>query len=726
VTGGGVTGGGLTGSAMNTMRGDRLYLGWQYAVIHPDPGPPPRRPTPPEREQVNPGWLQAQRREENLLNRPLKVTFGAAVAVAGLLAVMWVLGWLNAALAVLGIIVCLFGAALTGYALWQGKQALRSRVADEHRRVGKLRVEQENQLFAWQAEHARRAREWQALRAAYEQQKHWYAICLPADIDRVDVAGGTLSGWSAMLTMIGATRLAAGGEVTVLDLSEGAVARDLVGFARASGITPLVWVLPEDLPRLDLGTGLHGEALADVLSLAVSACDEQGSARDLAYDNAILERVIEVLGGGAPGGGAGSGVTAGGVLGGGVPGGGLTVAQVTVAQVTAALRALAQVGDPRLDAASGLITMEQIDRLTTMFGRGAADRVVVERAWALESQLRRLESIGSDLVPLPPSTLRVISVDRRAGAAGNKVLGTYAVTALTHMLRQAPTRQPWQHTLFVPGAERLRADVLDRLADACEAAKTGLILAHRSLPPHVRERLGRGNAAVAFMRLGNAEDAKAASEQIGTEHRFLLSQLTETVGTSVTDTTGDSYTSSVGTADSATTSTSASEAYGRSSGQGRSEDGSPLPFGSATWSRSRDTSHSLVTGESESVTEGINSSSAWAVSTAKATGGSESAARTAQRSREFLVEQHELQQLPASALILTYASAAGRRVVMTDVNPAILGLPAATLLTLDEARQVPLTIPPEGSAAAPDPAAQPPPNLGPPPRRLDWRRHRHR
>ena len=38
------------------------------------------------------------------------------------------------------------------------------------------------------------------------------------------------------------------------------------------------------------------------------------------------------------------------------------------------------------------------------------------------------------------------------------------------------------------------------------------------------------------MRLGNAEDAKAASEQIGTEHRFVLSQLTETIGTAVTDT----------------------------------------------------------------------------------------------------------------------------------------------------------------------------------------------
>ena len=81
-------------------------------------------------------------------------------------------------------------------------------------------------------------------------------MSLPAEIDRVDVAGGTLAGWSALLTMIAAPRLGAGGDVTVLDLTEGASRTDLLAVARRSGITPLVWVMPGDLPRLDLGTGL--------------------------------------------------------------------------------------------------------------------------------------------------------------------------------------------------------------------------------------------------------------------------------------------------------------------------------------------------------------------------------------------------------------------------------------------------------------------------------------
>jgi hypothetical protein len=154
-----------------------------------------------------------------------------------------------------------------------------------------------------------------------------------------------------------------------------------------------------------------------------------------------------------------------------------------------------------------------------------------------------------------------------------------------------------------------------------------------------------GNAAVAFMRLGNAEDAKAASEQLGSEHRFVLSQLTETVGRSVTDTTASAYTSTTGSVSSAATSRSVSEGSSRSTGHGRSDGSSLLPS-RATFSRSVQDSDSRSTGESDSVSTGISSSTAWGLTTSQATGDSESVALALQRSREFLVEQHELQQLP--------------------------------------------------------------------------------
>jgi hypothetical protein len=111
-----------------------------------------------------------------------------------------------------------------------------------------------------------------------------------------------------------------------------------------------------------------------VLSLVASVSDEARSTRDLSLDNAILERVIGALEG-----------------------------QPTVAGVAAALRALAQIGDPRDDVAAGLISAGQVDRLIAMFGRGATDRVVLERAWILESQLRKLAPVGTALIPLPRS-----------------------------------------------------------------------------------------------------------------------------------------------------------------------------------------------------------------------------------------------------------------------------------------------------------------------------------
>ena len=211
------------------------------------------------------------------------------------------------------------------------------------------------------------------------------------------------------------------------------------------------------------------------------------------------------------------------------------------------------------------------------------------------------------------------------------------------------------------------------------------MLTYRSLPAHVRERLGRGNAAVAFMRLGNADDARAASEQIGTEHRFVVSQLTDTVGDSVSDTGSYSYTSTVGTADSVAVSASASQGRGHGRGHGQSWSGLGA-FAPRTASGHQESNWSEGISESLSWTGSSNASTAWGLQTARAVAASTSVARTSQRSREFLVEQHELQQLPPSAMIVSYASAAGRRVVFADANPGILTLPTATLASLDEAR----------------------------------------
>ncbi|MEV0581409.1 hypothetical protein [Nonomuraea sp. NPDC050310] len=626
------------------LQADRIYLGWQYVLLHPDPGPPPKRPSPveeqPPSDEPDPELLRRERLQEDMLNRPVRIFRWLMVLLAVLILGLGLSGLLTWSFAIIGMAATGGVAGICTYALLQGDRAVRYRVLEQQAKDDRVRQERDKELFHAQEEHAARYREWQESKERHEQQMTWYAVAVPDEIDRVDVAGGTLPGWSALITLLGATRLYSGGHLTVLDLSEGAIATDLIELARRGGDDPLVWVLPVDLPRLDLGATLKPEAFADVLAHVVSVSEEDRT--DLSFDHAILERVLEVLG-----------------------------ENVTIAQVNAALRALAQVGDPREDIRFGLISPAQLEKLSTLFGRGVSDQVVIKRAWALESQLRKLENLGTEAVRLPPARLRVVSMDRQAGVFGNRVLGTYIATALTHILRQSPASdRPWYHTIIVAGADKLRGDVLDRLMDACETSRTGLVLTYRSLTPTVRERLGRGHAAVAFMRLGNAEDARVASEHVGTEHRLELAQLTETIGATLSGLNG-AYTSTI------------ADEHPEATGENRRED------------LKEDIAESTVWGQTIGETE-----------------------RVLQRSREFLVEPHQLQQLPTTAVIVTDATAQGRRVRLADANPAILAFPKTTLGELEDCRDAVLALAPKADAD------EPPPNLGPPPPRLDWRKNR--
>jgi hypothetical protein len=671
-------------------RADRIYLGWEFAQLYPDPGPAPERPALPGPARLNPGWVAAQQREERRLSRPLRLGGGLGLGLAGLTAALGALGVLSAALAAAGLACALLLAGWCARGLRQGRQELRAVVAREEQRVARAGAVEGRQRRAWQQEYGRRFRDWQARGLLFREQPQWYGVALPADIDRVDVAGGTQAGWSALLALLAGFRLAAGGEVTVLDLGEGAVAQDLLRIAASAGADPLVWVLPADLPRLDLGHGLPGGALADVLAVAAAAGGDPASPPDpdtVAQDTAILERIAGVLGD-----------------------------QPSVAELVAGLRALAQVGDPQAGLRAGLLSEAQAESIAGLYGRAAIGRIT-ERALVLEARLGKLASLGSAPAGLPPSRLRVVAVHATAGLAEAQTMGSYLAAALTQLLRGQPgPGLAWQHTVLVSGAETLRGDVLDRLSGACEATGTGLVLAYRSLPPHTRARLGRGNAAVAFMRLGNADDARAASEQIGTEHRFVVAQLTDTVGSSVTDTAGQAYTSTVGSASSAALSRSASRSSGQSGGRGRSWTGS-APFAPRTASAHGEASSSAGTSDSVSLTEGINRGTSWGQQTARAVGSNRTLAQASQRSREFLVEQHELQQLPPSAVIVSYASPAGRQVVLADANPGILGLPTATLRTLDEVVRAGRRQPPPRPAApvpgSPAPALAPLPEPGP-------------
>ena len=166
-------------------------------------------------------------------------------------------------------------------------------------------------------------------------------------------------------------------------------------------------------------------------------------------------------------------------------------------------------------------------------------------------------------------------------------------------------------------------------------------------------------------------------------HASVLSQVarqfTDTIGASVTDTAGDSYTSTVGTSDSVADSRSVTWTAGRSRGRGRTRQGLSAPFAEASGSASRDASNSVAVSDSRSITEGISAGTSWGLSTSRAVGATGSLAGTVQRSRELLIEQHELQHLPQTAVVICQRGPAGRQVTLADANPAIMTLPTATL-----------------------------------------------
>ena len=632
------------------FRPELVYLGWR-SVAEPDPGPPPTPPAAAEPDRVSQDWLAAQRHEQARLDRPARLAGAAAGAAVVAVTASWLAGWLSSGVALVAGGAALIAAGRAAAELWRGRRALARQLRAEERRVGEFRAAQRAALTASREQYARRVRDWQQRAAAAARRPQWQPVTVPATVGRIDIAGGTLAGWSALLATLAGARLAADGDVTVVDLTEGGVAADLLTAAHHGGVEPQVWVLPADLPRLDLGTDFEPELLADVLARTVAAAGRPGQLprHDPARDAALLGLVLRALGDGA-----------------------------TMAQLAAGLRAVGQLGAAAEHLGSAELAPEQLARLAAIGGRGAG-QFVVDQAAGLEARLRALGPLGTAPAARPPSRLRVAWLDRRAAPLVADVLAAYLVIALAETLRRNPAAVvPWQQAIVVLGAERLPADVLDRLSDTAEITGTGLVLGYRSVPAHVRDRLGRGDAAVAFMRLGNAADARLAADQIGTEHRFVVSQLTDTVAASISETVGGSYTSTVGTADSAADSLSATETAGRSRGRGSTRSGGFAPF-AAGGSASRDRSRSAAWSRSVSVSAGINAGTSWGLSTSRAVGTTGSVSAAAQRAREFLVEARELQQLPPSAVVLCQPGSGGPQVVLADANPAISTLPTATL-----------------------------------------------
>ena len=148
------------------------------------------------------------------------------------------------------------------------------------------------------------------------------------------------------------------------------------------------------------------------------------------------------------------------------------------------------------------------------------------------------------VTPEPPAYYTCLALEPAARSARAEVLAALTVQWLTVQVTSSNDPAP---AVIIAGADEISRPHLERLAGACERRGVPLTLLFR----HLRETgLGMlGGGAAAFMRLGHHGEAEQAAAYIGRQHRFVLSNVTASLGGSdtqtLTETEGQSVTDTI-------------------------------------------------------------------------------------------------------------------------------------------------------------------------------------
>jgi hypothetical protein len=533
---------------------------------------------------------------------------------------------------VIALIICAPGIAITALKWQRSRQSAAqvARVGDDHGRA----------LAAWRERDAA----WQqAELGRLADADEWGSAIPPAGSGRVDVFGGSLRGWQALLTTHGTSLLAAQ-PLLVVDLTGEMICGELIGTAQAAGVPAVTWLLPAELGTSGLLSGLSGTQFADAFAEAVYAGEPGGARAERAVDTRVLEQLHGALGG-----------------------------DVTLPRLAAAARAA--LGHE--DRAGVLTTAERAALAGELFAP--------EYRRQIEPNLVRIEAFlaglagRADAGDAPPAALRpayltCLAVEPGARSARGEVLAALAIQWLTVQVTGSDEPAP---AVIVADADEISRPHLERLASACERRGVPLTLLFRHLRDSGLSLLGGG--ATAFMRLGNHVEADQAASYIGRQHRFVLSQLTANLGGSQTRTVTETEGHTV--ADTIHVGWRTGWRAPGSRGPGDSRDrGRP---GGRTVSRT------------------------WSTALSWAEGSNWSNAATSQRVYEYAVEPAALQHLPDHAVLLVTSGLAGPVLQSVECDPAIVTLPRVSAAPLpDPARPLPPDAIRAPSVAHVSPAAQ--------------------
>ncbi len=474
---------------------------------------------------------------------------------------------------------------------------------------------------------------WNARRAEFERQQQqaidqmleWGAATPSPGTRRVDIIGGTSWGWEALLTVFGGSLLTTRGSVLLVDFTGEALCGELLTFAEETGHQARLTALPSQLDQLDLAAGLDPRELVDSLVESMYGDGQGGNRAERSQDTLLLSELCEVLG-----------------------------ERVSIGRIVAGLRVLTdRPGEPAL-------TPQECGRVLDLLPDDAR-RQAHPQLRRIEAFLRPLERMGSAAQDPGPSAVTCLVADRDGRNAHSELLKDLIVQWMTRQVSRETVKTA---SIIVLGADEVHHRHIERLTSLCERRGIRLVLFFEHLREHSLHALGGGE--VGFMRLGNHQEAQQAAEFIGRQHRFVLSQLTRTLGGnethSIADTEGTSETEGWSETTGGSSGTSSGPHFSSQRGRNWSK--------TRNWSRTRNWSQTLST----------------------ATGTNWSDAASAQRVYEFAVEPRVLQDLPDYALLLVKGEGRGSVVQAVECDPAIVTLPR---MTMDPLVPVPLPRPEE-------------------------------
>ncbi|SDL97052.1 hypothetical protein SAMN04488074_11531 [Lentzea albidocapillata subsp. violacea] len=461
----------------------------------------------------------------------------------------------------------------------------------------------------------------------------WHPLRLTSRPSRIDVFGGTEDGWASLLTTIGAAQLASGSSMLLLDFTDMFVGENLTHAAARQGYEVHAHEAPRDLTRLGLLTGLDPAELAEVLAESMHNLNRSAMAADLRglhidLLTAVAERLSE---------------------------------PITFTKLVAGLQVLRRVYDAGSDET---LAAEELRKLNSYVDTVGNTDQVRNELQSLEGELRSLARAEQDADPANSTGFGAVWPVRGLAMIATKARTGRHRRFLDHVvfhraLQELHSRQvTGRETLVVAGADQIGLEALEAMARQARRSGVRLIFLIQHLRDDLRKLLGAGGTATLLMQLGNGEEAAAAAEFIGRGHKFVMSQLTEQIGKTLTE----------GTSNTDGGSDSVTHSRGSSTGGSSSSSWSPNGGNSSSGSSWSTTSGRAETRESN-----------WSDTRSRSEARSETVGRTDARVYEFTVEPTTLQGLAPTAFVMVETGPTGRRVVLGDCNPGIVLLDRVAL-----------------------------------------------